>query len=80
MKPAPPLDADLQEVFAGGNVIEAAENLLGLPGVSVPCGFTRQDLPIGVKFIGRPFADDLVLEVAHLFQTLTGWHARRPAL
>ena len=75
---APLIDADMASIFAGGNTIEAAENLLGLPGVSVPCGFNRSGLPIGLKFVGRSFADHQPLEAAHLYQSLTDWHTKRP--
>jgi aspartyl-tRNA(Asn)/glutamyl-tRNA(Gln) amidotransferase subunit A len=78
LRTAPPVEADLSTIFAGGNVIEAAENLLGLPGVAFPCGVDRNGLPVGAKLIGRPFADDLVLEAVHLVQTLTTWHTRHP--
>ena len=77
---APPVEADLSTIFAGGNTIEAAENLLGLPGVSIPCGFSDKGLPIGLKIIGPPMEDARVLELAHLYQTITGWHKKRPRL
>lgn len=77
---APPIDADLSTIFAGGNVIEAAENLVGLPAISVPCGFNRNKLPIGLKIIGRPFGEADVLHVAHLYQSATQWHTRRPKM
>lgn len=80
LRTAPPVEADLATIFAGGNVIEAAENLLGLPGAAFPCGSDRNGLPVGAKIIGRPFADDLVLEAVHLVQTLTTWHTRRPPI
>ncbi len=75
---APPIDADMDAIFGGGNTIEAAENLVGLPAVSVPCGFNKRNLPIGLKIIGAPFADARVLEVAHVFQSVTQWHKKRP--
>jgi aspartyl-tRNA(Asn)/glutamyl-tRNA(Gln) amidotransferase subunit A len=77
---APPVEADLAAVFAGGNTIEAAENLLGLPGISIPCGFNNTGLPIGLKIIGPPMEDARVLEIAHLYQTITDWHKKRPRL
>jgi aspartyl-tRNA(Asn)/glutamyl-tRNA(Gln) amidotransferase subunit A len=70
----------MEEIFGGGNIIEAAENLLGLPGVSIPCGFNGQKLPIGLKIIGRPNAEADILEIAHVFQTLTDWHTKHPTL
>lgn len=77
---APPVDADLSAIFAGGNTIEAAENLLGLPGISIPCGFNGEGLPVGLKLIAPPFEDARVLEAAHLFQAATEWHRRRPRI
>jgi aspartyl-tRNA(Asn)/glutamyl-tRNA(Gln) amidotransferase subunit A len=67
-------------IFAGGNTIEAAENLLGLPAVSLPCGFNEKKLPIGLKIIGRPFAEADVLHLAHVYQSLTGWHTKHPRI
>ncbi len=77
---APPIDADMNTIFAGGNTIEAVENLVGLPAVSVPCGFNSKKLPIGLKIIGAPFADAKVLEIAHVFQSVTQWHEKRPRI
>ncbi|MBX2991312.1 MAG: amidase [Bacteroidetes bacterium] len=75
---APPIEADMQSIFGGGNTIEAVENLAGLPAVSVPCGFSKTKLPIGLKVIGRPFAESDVLAMAHMFQSVTEWHTKRP--
>jgi hypothetical protein len=77
---APPIDADLGAVFAGGNTIEAAENLVGLPAISVPCGFNKRKLPIGLKIIGKPFDEASVLGLAHVYQSVTDWHTKRPRL
>jgi aspartyl-tRNA(Asn)/glutamyl-tRNA(Gln) amidotransferase subunit A len=80
LKCAPPIEADMESIFGGGNIIEAAENLLGLPAVSIPCGFNKQKLPIGLKLIGPPFAEADVLEAAYVYQSLTDWHTRHPRL
>lgn len=77
---APTIDSDMNAIFAGGNTIEAVENLVGLPAVSVPCGFNKKKLPIGLKIIGRPFAESDVLELAHVYQSVTKWHMRHPKL
>jgi aspartyl-tRNA(Asn)/glutamyl-tRNA(Gln) amidotransferase subunit A len=77
---APPVDADMNSIFGGGNTIEAVENLVGLPAVSVPCGFNKKKLPIGLKIIARPFAEADVLEMAHVYQSVTEWHKKRPRL
>jgi aspartyl-tRNA(Asn)/glutamyl-tRNA(Gln) amidotransferase subunit A len=53
-------------------------NLLGLPAVSVPCGFTTEGLPIGLQIVARPFAETTVLRVARAYEAATSWHTRRP--
>ncbi len=77
---APPIEADMKTIFAGGNSIEAAENLLGLPAVSVPCGFNEKNLPIGLKIIGPPHAEANILRLGHVYQSLTEWHGRHPRI
>ena len=52
--------------------------LLGLPVVSVPCGFV-DGLPVGLALVGRRFEDGTVLSAAEAFQHATDWHERRPA-
>ena len=54
-------------------------NLAGLPGISVPAGFTREGLPIGLQVIGRAFDEATVLRVAHAYEQATDWHTRKPA-
>jgi aspartyl-tRNA(Asn)/glutamyl-tRNA(Gln) amidotransferase subunit A len=56
----------------------AVWNLLGFPTISIPCGFTKQGLPIGVQITGRVGRDDTVLAAAELYQNATSWHLRRP--
>jgi aspartyl-tRNA(Asn)/glutamyl-tRNA(Gln) amidotransferase subunit A len=53
-------------------------NLAGLPGLSVPCGFTKAGLPIGLQLLGAPFAEEKLLRVARMYEVATDWHARRP--
>jgi aspartyl-tRNA(Asn)/glutamyl-tRNA(Gln) amidotransferase subunit A len=55
-------------------------NYLGLPTISVPCGFDDRGLPIGLQLAARPFAEARVLAVADAFQRVTDWHKRVPAL
>ncbi|HYC70489.1 MAG TPA: Asp-tRNA(Asn)/Glu-tRNA(Gln) amidotransferase subunit GatA [Opitutaceae bacterium] len=55
-------------------------NLAGLPGLSVPCGFTAGGLPIGLQLIGRPFGEADLLAIARQYEQAHDWHARRPAL
>jgi aspartyl-tRNA(Asn)/glutamyl-tRNA(Gln) amidotransferase subunit A len=53
-------------------------NLLGLPAVVVPCGFSRDGLPVSIQIVGRPFDDAAVLRLARAYERVTDWHARRP--
>jgi aspartyl-tRNA(Asn)/glutamyl-tRNA(Gln) amidotransferase subunit A len=53
-------------------------NILGLPAVSVPCGFTKAGLPIGMQISGAPGAEATVLRLAHAYQQEADWHNRRP--
>ena len=62
------------------DVFTVSANLAGLPAVTVPCGFTRADLPIGLQFTGRAMDDANVLRVADVYERATSWSTRRPAL
>jgi aspartyl-tRNA(Asn)/glutamyl-tRNA(Gln) amidotransferase subunit A len=53
-------------------------NHTGYPAASVPCGFDRNGLPIGLQIAGRPWEEALVMRVAHAYQQATDWHRRRP--
>ena len=53
-------------------------NLAGLPGISIPCGFTVGVLPIGLQIQAPPFEEEKLLRVARMFERETQWHARRP--
>jgi aspartyl-tRNA(Asn)/glutamyl-tRNA(Gln) amidotransferase subunit A len=69
-----PLQMYLNDVFA------VPVNLAGLPGVSVPAGFTMSGLPIGLQLIGRAFNEAALFRVAHAYERATTWHQRKPAL
>jgi aspartyl-tRNA(Asn)/glutamyl-tRNA(Gln) amidotransferase subunit A len=68
------------EAFAAISANTRAINFMGLPSVSVPCGFDSFGLPIGFQIQGRPFAEARVLKVADAFQQDTDWHDRVPAV
>ena len=53
-------------------------NLAGIPGISVPCGFTRDGLPVGLQFLGRFLGEVSILKVAYAYEQATEWHKRRP--
>jgi aspartyl-tRNA(Asn)/glutamyl-tRNA(Gln) amidotransferase subunit A len=55
-------------------------NLAGLPGMSLPCGFSSQGRPIGLQVLGPHFAEETILSVGHAYQQATGHHLKRPSL
>ena len=50
------------------------------PALSVCCGFSAENLPIGLQIVGRPFDEEMVLKVAHAYEQSTLWHTRKPPL
>jgi aspartyl-tRNA(Asn)/glutamyl-tRNA(Gln) amidotransferase subunit A len=73
-KTADPLKMYLSDIFTN------SVNLAGVPGISLPCGFSKENLPVGLQIIGRHFDEETVLRAAHAYEQSTGWHTRRPAL
>ncbi len=53
-------------------------NLAGLPGISVPCGFDNNNLPIGLQLIGKVLREDQLIQVAYAYEQSTTWHLRQP--
>jgi aspartyl-tRNA(Asn)/glutamyl-tRNA(Gln) amidotransferase subunit A len=60
------------------DIYTIAVNLAGLPGMSLPCGFDRANLPVGLQLIGNYFGEAKMLNVAHQYQLATDWHQRMP--
>jgi aspartyl-tRNA(Asn)/glutamyl-tRNA(Gln) amidotransferase subunit A len=73
-KLADPLQMYLADVFT------LALSLAGLPGLSLPCGFDADGLPIGLQIMGGAFDEATVLRVAHAYEQATDWHKRQPEL
>jgi len=63
-----------------GDLYTVSANLAGLPGISVPCGFNSDGLPIGYQLQGKAFDESRLLELAAAYQAETDWHVRRPQL
>ena len=59
---------------------DAISSLCGLPAITVPCGFSKDKLPLGVQFLGRALNDSAVIAAAHVFQAHTDWHRKRPPI
>jgi aspartyl-tRNA(Asn)/glutamyl-tRNA(Gln) amidotransferase subunit A len=69
-----PLSMYLSDIFT------IPANLAGIPGISVPCGFTKNNLPIGLQILGKPFDEELLFRVAYTYEQNTDWHKRKPKL
>jgi len=68
-----PLTMYLSDVFT------IPVNLAGIPGLSLPCGFTGEGLPIGLQILARPLGEETIFRVAHAYEQAHDWHGRRPA-
>ncbi|MGD0829080.1 MAG: amidase family protein, partial [Desulfobaccales bacterium] len=72
-KLADPLTMYLSDIFT------ISANLAGIPGISVPCGFSSRGLPIGLQLLGPPFAESEIFRAAYAFEQATDFHCRKPA-
>ena len=68
-----PLQMYLTDIFT------LSVNLAGVPGISIPCGFTARNLPVGLQIIGKHFDENAILKVAYAYEQATDWHKRKPA-
>lgn len=73
-KAGDPLSMYLEDLYTVG------ANLSGIPGMSLPCGFTKGGLPIGLQLQAAPLGEERLLQAGHMFQQATDWHQRRPSL
>jgi aspartyl-tRNA(Asn)/glutamyl-tRNA(Gln) amidotransferase subunit A len=82
-QPVAEIDVDM-DVYTERNLAylrnTSIGNILNLCAVSLPCGFTREGLPIGLMIYGNPGAEATVLRIAYAFEQATDWHQRRPDL
>jgi aspartyl-tRNA(Asn)/glutamyl-tRNA(Gln) amidotransferase subunit A len=69
-----PLQMYLSDIFT------LSVNLAGVPGISVPCGFTSSGLPVGLQIIGRHFDEASVLKTAYAYEQANEWYKRKPNL
>ena len=73
-KTADPLQMYLSDIFT------ISVNLAGAPAISLPCGFTAHNLPVGLQLIGKHFDEESLFRVAYAYEQATDWHTRRPNL
>lgn len=83
--PAPRVDAfrisDSPEALSTRNALSrftAPFNLVGLPALSVPCGMTDNQLPVGLQLVGRPYDEQTIIRIGHTYESTTEWHSLRP--
>ncbi|HSW77120.1 MAG TPA: amidase, partial [Candidatus Saccharimonadales bacterium] len=68
------LQMDLQDYFL------CPVNLAGIPAMSIPCGFNKDNMPVGVQLIGPALSEQLLFKVGHAYQQITDWHRMHPKL
>ena len=68
------------ESLSGRRSFTAPFNLASVPALSVNCGFTSQNLPVGLQLAGKPFDEETLFRVAHAYEQATDWHTRRPPI
>jgi aspartyl-tRNA(Asn)/glutamyl-tRNA(Gln) amidotransferase subunit A len=78
--PATPLTLNLETELVFPDPLGGIGNICGLPALSVPCGFTEKNLPVGLQFVGRAGDDVAVIQAARMFQQHTEWHKRHPRI
>ena len=69
-----PLTMYLSDIFT------LSANMAGIPGMSIPCGFSADGMPIGLQLMGQHFNEAVLLNVAYNFEQATDWHTRKPSL
>ena len=69
-----PLSMYLSDIFT------IPANLSGIPGISVPCGFTKSGLPLGLQILAKPFAEETIFRVAYTFEQNTDFHLKKPKI
>jgi aspartyl-tRNA(Asn)/glutamyl-tRNA(Gln) amidotransferase subunit A len=69
-----PLAMYLEDIFT------VPANLAGIPGLSLPCGISKEGLPIGMQLLGPQWGEETILRAGHAFEQATNWHAKKPPL
>jgi len=73
-KTSDPLSMYLSDIYT------ISANLAGIPAVSIPCGFSKDNLPIGLQIMTKPFDEEMLFRVAYSYEQNTDWHKRRVSL
>jgi aspartyl-tRNA(Asn)/glutamyl-tRNA(Gln) amidotransferase subunit A len=62
------------------DIYTISANLAGIPGISIPCGFDREGLPIGLQLLAKPFGEETIFRTAYSYEQNTGWHLKEPKI
>jgi aspartyl-tRNA(Asn)/glutamyl-tRNA(Gln) amidotransferase subunit A len=62
------------------DIYTISANLAGIPAISIPCGFTKKGLPVGLQILARPFNEEMLFRVAHTYEQNTQWHKMKPKI
>ena len=62
------------------DIYTISANLAGIPAISIPCGFTKKGLPVGLQIFAKPFAEETLFKVAYAYEQSTPWHTMKPKL
>lgn len=73
-KAADPIAMYLSDIFT------ISGNLAGIPGISIPCGWTQDGLPIGLQILAPLFGEERLLHTAYTFEQNTGYHLQKPSV
>ncbi|MDD2751610.1 MAG: Asp-tRNA(Asn)/Glu-tRNA(Gln) amidotransferase subunit GatA [Candidatus Omnitrophica bacterium] len=71
-KTSDPLKMYLSDIYT------ISVNLAGIPAISLPCGLTKNGLPVGLQILAKPFAEEMLFRVAHTYEQNTEWHKLKP--
>ena len=69
-----PLQMYLSDIYT------ISANLSGIPAISVPCGFTRANLPVGLQILAKPFDEEMLFRVGYSYEQNTEWHKMKPKI
>ncbi|MDD4907851.1 MAG: Asp-tRNA(Asn)/Glu-tRNA(Gln) amidotransferase subunit GatA [Candidatus Omnitrophica bacterium] len=62
------------------DIYTISANLAGIPSISIPCGFTRDNLPVGLQILAKPFNEEVLFKAGHAYEQNTPWHTMKPKL
>jgi aspartyl-tRNA(Asn)/glutamyl-tRNA(Gln) amidotransferase subunit A len=69
-----PLQMYLSDIYT------ISSNLAGIPAISVPCGFSKKGLPVGLQIMAKPFDEELLFRIAYTYEQQAGWFRSKPKL